>query len=172
MQAPAENLASDKDRPVAPSGIGLPERGAGDVNNVTTGQSEKALGLPGEGAHLRIRASTFNNIYFAYGSSEFTESARKSIERHAERLLANPRKLVTLVGYTDDLSSSSYSIALGVRRAEAVREQLLLLKVLPSQVRIISYGHDKFPTVPCHSEVCRESYRRVELRYSRSDSAG
>ena len=113
-----------------------------------------------------IRTSSGNSVYFAYGSAQLTDSARALIEHHAERLLAKPRLTVTLAGYTDDFSSSSYSIALGEQRAQVVRNLLLSLKVSPVQVRVTSYGHEKFPTDPCQTEMCRTSYRRVEFRYA------
>lgn len=125
---------------------------------------------PSEKDRRWVRASNANSIYFAYGSPDLTESALTWIGRHAQRLTANPRLAVTLVGYTDDFSSSSYSIALGERRAQTVREQLLALNVNSSQIRVISYGHEKFPTSPCQTEICRSSYRRVEFRYVQGES--
>ncbi len=116
-----------------------------------------------------IRTSNGNNIYFAHGAIQLTDSAMGLISRHAERLLANPRLVVTLCGYAENFSSSSYSIALGQLRAQAVRDQLLALKVATSQIRITSFGHETFPSGPCLTELCRASYRRVEFRYPNAE---
>lgn len=115
-----------------------------------------------------LRASNATSIYFAYGSAQLTNSAMEWIRRHAERLRAKPRLTVTLYGYADDFASSSYSVALGTLRAQTVRDQLLSLKVSPSQIRITSYGHEKSPSLRCQTEICHESYRRVEIRYASS----
>lgn len=115
-----------------------------------------------------LRASNANSIYFAYGSAKLTNSSVDWIRRHAERLRAKPSLRVTLYGYADDFASSSYSVALGELRTRTVRDQLLSLKVSPSQIRIINYGHEKSPSVRCQTEICHESYRRVAIRYESS----
>ncbi|MFA7282007.1 MAG: OmpA family protein [Sterolibacterium sp.] len=133
------------------------------INSEISGESTDTLPTT-EGKWLR--ASNSKSIYFAYGSTQLTESAMEWIKRHAERLRANRRLTVTLYGYTDDYSSSSYSVALGTSRANVVRDQLISLDVSPHQIRVTSYGHDKSTTAPCLTERCRTSCRRVEFRYA------
>lgn len=172
-QAQAQDASSPTRAGPSPrqSGPGATETGApsaeAEAPNADTGVEPSAEVPVSPGADDRrwIRTSSGNSVYFAYGSAQLTDSALNTIRRHADRLLSNPRLTVNLVGYTDDFSSSSYSIALGELRASAVRNELLSLKVASSQVRVTSYGHEKFPTVPCQTEVCRASYRRVEFSY-------
>lgn len=106
-----------------------------------------------------------SSVYFARGSVDLTNEALATIGENAERLRADRRLSVTLVGYTDDLSSSSYSIALADRRTAAVAEALVELGVLPRQIRATAFGQEDADTVPCMTEICRISYRRVEFRY-------
>lgn len=122
--------------------------------------------LPASPDGTLLRASNVKSIYFAYGSTQLSDSAIQWIGRHAERLRSNPNLTVTLYGYTDDFASNSYSIALGTLRAQIVRDRLLALKVSPSQIRVTGYGREEQPSVPCRTEMCRTSYRRVEFRYS------
>jgi len=171
MPMPLENPVPDRQRQLSTTKSDSPAQGATSVPAVAPDLADEGPKAPATEERRWIRASTANNIYFAYGSAELTDSALKWIAHHAERLLARPRMTVALIGYTDDFSSSSYSIALGDRRAQVVKEQLLSLNVSPSRICIISYGHEKFPTVPCQTEVCRASYRRVEFRYGLGDNA-
>ena len=139
---------------------------------VPTDQANEMLpDVPSESREW-VRTSTASSLYFAYGSAELTDSATAWISRHALRLLANPRLFVTLVGYTDDFASSSYSIALGERRTQVVKDRLLALKVALSQVHTVSRGHEKSLAVPCQTELCRISYRRVEFVFGAGDQRG
>jgi len=135
----------------------------GLVNEPATMDEPPRVQVPGD--HMPPRPSDMKSVHFAYGSAELSNSAREWISRHAERLRADAGLTVRLYGFADDFSSSSYSIALGALRAQVVRNQLLALKVSPSQIRITSYGHEKSSPTPCQTEACHEAYRRVEFRY-------
>ena len=149
-------------------------------NSTAQGSDEEPISEPGYSNELPkapvpqeakwLRSSNLNSIYFEYGSAKLTDSAMEWIKHHAEKLLANPKLMVTLYGYTDDYSSSSYSVALSTLRTQVVRDQLVSLKVPPNQIRVISYAYEKYPTVPCQTDMCRSSYRRVEVRYTVSKS--
>jgi outer membrane protein OmpA-like peptidoglycan-associated protein len=106
-----------------------------------------------------------HSIYFPYRSVQLTPSAVEKIQRQAERLRANPRLTVTLYGFANDLASTSYNIAVAARRVQSVRELLLTLKVLASQIRGISFGHEMSRVGPCLSELCQAGNRRVEFHY-------
>jgi peptidoglycan-associated lipoprotein len=106
-----------------------------------------------------------NSIYFALGSIDIDDAGRTVIQRHAEKLKANRRVMVTLVGYTDHLGSREYNVALGQKRVTAVGQALLASGVSARQIRTRSYGYEKAAPAPCSNEACRRHLRRVELRY-------
>jgi len=165
-QQPAPTLSDQENTErIGLHGEDLAPQNAVSEPGANPAMSGESTGVPVATEGKWLRVSNMNSIYFAYGSTQLTESAMEWIRRHAERLRANRRLTVTLYGYTDDYSSSSYSVALGTSRANIVRNQLIALDVAPSQIRVTSYGQDE-STAPCLTDVCRTSYRRVEFRYA------
>lgn len=109
-----------------------------------------------------------NSAYFSFGSYALDNAAMTVIKRHAMKLNADPRLVVTLIGYTDDLGSREYNNALCQQRALAVEQALQGLGVAAKQIRISSrYGYEKSPVEPCRTDACRKRLRKVELRYQR-----
>lgn len=145
----------------------------------STGDAPGAAEVPGangreapeSGLALRDAVRTYLangklSVYFERDSLDLTDAALATIADNAERLKANRGAAVTLVGFTDDLGSSSYSVALAQRRAAAVTNALIRLGVGPYQIRSTAYGQERFSMVPCITEACRRAYRRVEFRYA------
>jgi peptidoglycan-associated lipoprotein len=73
---------------------------------------------------------------------------------------------VVVEGHTDERGGSEYNLALGQRRAEAVRHALELLGVQDSQVEAVSFGKEK-PAVEGHDEAAWAKNRRAEIAYRR-----
>jgi peptidoglycan-associated lipoprotein len=73
---------------------------------------------------------------------------------------------VALEGHTDERGGREYNLALGQRRAEAVRRALALLGVADSQMEAVSFGKEK-PAVPGSDEAAWAKNRRVEIVYRR-----
>ncbi len=103
-------------------------------------------------------------IYFEYDSSEVSADYRPAIEAHAAYLAANPDVIVTLEGHADERGSREYNLALGDRRAEVVRRQLILLGASAGQNRTVSYGEER-PIGLGHDESSWQQNRRVEIIY-------
>lgn len=103
-------------------------------------------------------------IYFDYDSSNVRADFRGTIEAHAAYLAANPNTIVTLEGHADERGSREYNLALGERRALAVRKQLVLLGASAAQVRSVSYGEERSVS-DGHSEEAYALNRRVEILY-------
>ncbi len=104
-----------------------------------------------------------HNVFFALGSTELNAAARAVIAELSKSLLANVGTRALLVGYTDDLGSPEYSIALSGKRASTVAAEFLKLGVRPSQLRKASRGSQPFDR-PCKSEACRRLMRRVKIQ--------
>ena len=103
-------------------------------------------------------------VYFDYDSYVIKPEAQSLIEAHARFIKAVPGRKVMLEGHTDDRGGREYNLALGQKRAEAVRRSLGLLGVSDGQMEAISYGKEK-PAVQGSSEDARAQNRRVELSY-------
>ncbi|MDD2741973.1 MAG: OmpA family protein [Rhodocyclaceae bacterium] len=104
------------------------------------------------------------SVFFATGKSELDTKAKMLLHQHAERLKANPKQRVLLVGYTDDRGSSAYNIAIADMRVNAVYQWLREQGVPVKQLRRYSAGGEKNSS-DCRSDECRQLMRRVELDY-------
>jgi peptidoglycan-associated lipoprotein len=103
-------------------------------------------------------------IYFDYDSYVIKPEFQSLIEAHARFLKANSGRRVNLEGHTDDRGGREYNLALGQRRAEAVRRALGLLGTPDTQVEAVSFGKEK-PAVPGNDESAWSRNRRVEIVY-------
>ncbi|HYD75509.1 peptidoglycan-associated lipoprotein Pal [Ramlibacter sp.] len=103
-------------------------------------------------------------IYFDYDSYAIKADAQPMIEAHARFLRANPQRRVALEGHTDERGGREYNLALGQRRAEAVKRALGLLGVADNQMEAVSFGKEK-PAVPGSDESAWSQNRRVEIAY-------
>ncbi len=103
-------------------------------------------------------------IYFDYDSSAVIAQFDEIVRAHAGFLQANPGVGVTLEGHADERGSREYNLALGERRALAVKQQLVVLGASPGQINTVSYGEER-PADPGHDEQSWGLNRRVELVY-------
>ena len=150
-----------------------PEAGAGtEVPGQTEGATTGAAGeggvgeartLPGAGEDAAAAADRASRIiYFDFDSSEIRPEFATAIATHARRLATSPALTVRLEGHTDERGSREYNIALGERRAQAVKRALLLQGAGESQVATVSYGEER-PDVDGMTEEAWARNRRVEI---------
>lgn len=139
------------------------EQGSSGASTSGTGAST-AGGF--QGNPLDDPASLLSNrtVYFEYDSSEISGPDRPVIEAHGRYLADNPSAAVTLEGHADERGSREYNIALGERRANAVRQLMTLLGAGGAQIRVVSYGEER-PAVEGHDESAWSRNRRVEIIY-------
>ena len=103
-------------------------------------------------------------IYFDYDSYIVKPEFQAVIEAHAQYLKANQRAKVSLEGHTDERGSREYNLALGQKRADAVRQSLTLLGVSAAQIESVSFGEEK-PAVAGSDEAAYAKNRRAEFFY-------
>ncbi len=103
-------------------------------------------------------------IYFEYDSSRVLPDYRPVVEAHAAYLASHPETTITLEGHADERGSREYNLALGERRAKALKQQMVLMGASPEQIRTVSYGEER-PAVEGHDEEAYSLNRRVELVY-------
>jgi peptidoglycan-associated lipoprotein len=103
-------------------------------------------------------------VYFDYDSFQIKAESQAIIEQHARFLRANPQRKVSLEGHTDERGGREYNLALGQKRAEAVRRSLALLGVSDAQMEAVSFGKEK-PAATGSDEAAWAQNRRVEIAY-------
>ncbi|MGS2717006.1 peptidoglycan-associated lipoprotein Pal [Eionea flava] len=108
-----------------------------------------------------VVAPTENVFYFDFDSSALRADSRSLLNAHAASLKAKPRA-VRLEGHADERGTREYNIALGERRAQAVRAYLLSQGVT-SPIEVISYGEER-PAVNASNNYAWQQNRRVELK--------
>ena len=101
-------------------------------------------------------------IYFEFDSSEVRPQDQDIVARHAMQLGNNPGMRVRLEGHADERGSREYNIGLGERRAQAVRQVLMLQGVPAAQITTVSYGEER-PAVSGSDEEAWSLNRRVVI---------
>lgn len=104
-------------------------------------------------------------LYFELDSSQIKDEDRQLISTHAEFIATHPDVTVVLEGHADERGSREYNIALGEKRAKAVKQLMVLQGVSNSQIQVISFGEER-PVALGHDESAWNLNRRVEILYA------
>lgn len=104
------------------------------------------------------------NVYFDYDKYNVKPEFQAMIEAHSKYLADHPSVKVTLQGNADERGSREYNLALGQKRAVAVKQALNVLGVQDKQIETISFGKEK-PKALGHDEASWAENRRVDLVY-------
>lgn len=139
-----------------------------EVGTTSSGSSSSAV-MPSTGfqGHPLDDPSSLlskRTVYFDFDKSDIKPEARGIIEAHAKYLSNNRSASVTLEGHADERGTREYNIALGERRANAVRQLMTLMGASGQQIRTVSYGEER-PVCTEHDESCWAQNRRVEIIY-------
>jgi peptidoglycan-associated lipoprotein len=146
------------------AGTALPTTGNG-ANAGNTGQSGVAgVDLSQSARDAAGPVGVSRIVYFDYDSYVIKADNQALIDAHARFIKASPSRKVMIEGHTDERGGREYNLALGQKRAEAVRRALGLLGVPDSQVEAVSFGKEK-PAATGHSEEAYAQNRRAELSY-------
>jgi peptidoglycan-associated lipoprotein len=152
----SDGKATDETRnPTAGAGAGTGAGAQSDVKTVDLGANQ------GGAADAAQRI-----VYFDFDSYVVKDDYRPVIEFNAKRLTTNKQRKVVVEGHTDERGGREYNLALGQRRAEAVRRSLGLLGIADSQVEAVSFGKEK-PVALGHDESAWRQNRRADIVYPR-----
>jgi peptidoglycan-associated lipoprotein len=105
------------------------------------------------------------SIYFEFDSFAVSDQYKPVIDAHAKYLAANRNARVALQGHADERGSREYNIALGQKRADAVKRMMTLLGVQETIVETVSFGEEK-PKNAGHDEASWTENRRVDIVYA------
>ena len=108
------------------------------------------------------RDSPFRPAYFPLDSADLDDAGRAVVTANAAVMRKYPTWMITVEGHCDERGTPEYNLALGERRAVAVRTYLVSLGIAADRVRIVSYGKE-FPFDPGHDEKAWASNRRAHF---------
>lgn len=120
-------------------------------------QSDVQGPAPGTQADLVVNVG--DRIFFGYDSYDISSEARMTLEKQANWMMQYPSLSLTVEGHADERGTREYNLALGDRRANAVKNYLVALGVPASRVTTISYGKER-PAVPGANETAWSQNRR------------
>ncbi|GAC1334574.1 MAG: peptidoglycan-associated lipoprotein Pal [Collimonas sp.] len=104
------------------------------------------------------------SIYFDFDSYIIKDEFKSVVEAHAQYLNSHKNRKIIIQGNTDDRGGREYNLALGQKRAEAVRKALVLLGVSDTQVEAVSLGKEK-PKALGSDEASYAENRRSDIVY-------
>jgi len=131
--------------------------GGNTVAPVDIGKAAAGQDAAGPGGAARI-------VYFDYDSFTLRAEAAPLIDAHARFLKAGGNRRIVIEGHTDERGGREYNLALGQRRAEAVRRALALLGVTDGQMEAVSLGEEKLADTG-RDEAAHSRNRRAEIVY-------
>jgi peptidoglycan-associated lipoprotein len=135
--------------------------GDGAVRSAGLGISSSELaGQPVPGTQEDLEVSVGDRVYFTYDSVVLNPQAIQTLDGQAAWLEQYPNVLVTVEGHADERGTREYNLALGDRRANAVKNYLVALDIPTSRILTISYGEER-PADPGHDEQAWTENRRA-----------
>lgn len=109
-----------------------------------------------------VRSIITATVYFDYDASEIREDARAVLEAKVPVLSANPAVRIRISGHADDRGSDEYNLALGQRRAAALKRWLGQRGIAAERIVLASYGEER-PSCTAEDETCWVKNRRAEF---------
>jgi peptidoglycan-associated lipoprotein len=104
----------------------------------------------------------FAPVLFAFDSAKISSTEAAKLPAVAQYIKVNSSKTLVIEGHCDERGTAEYNRALGERRAQAAREELVQLGVPASRITTVSFGKDK-PADPGHDEAAWAKNRRCEF---------
>ena len=101
-----------------------------------------------------------DRVLFDYDSSELSTEAKLTLDKQSRFLRVNSDLTFTIEGHCDERGTREYNLALGEKRATAVRDYLVIEGISPDRIRVISYGKEK-PAVVGSNDMAWSKNRRA-----------
>jgi peptidoglycan-associated lipoprotein len=129
----------------------------------TDTRDDARTGAPTPGSVEDFKTTATDRVFFAFDRSDLDASARQTLQRQAAWLKQYGNVTVTIEGHCDERGTREYNLALGARRANAVREYLVSLGISPSRIQTISYGKERPAALGSNEEAWRLNRRGVTV---------
>ncbi len=125
----------------------------------TTVSPDEAVAGPTPGTQEDLVVNVGDRVFFDFDKSVIVAAAEKTLKRQAAWLKQFPSVSVTIEGHCDERGTREYNLALGERRATALKNFLVALGIDSSRIATISYGKER-PDALGHSEAAWSQNRR------------
>ncbi len=145
------------------AGTTVSQQGGGGVVSAVDKSSVASVNIGKSSQDAAILAGP-RIVYFDYDSFVIKPESQSLIVAHAGYLKADKVRKVAIEGHTDERGGREYNLALGQKRAEAVRNALVLIGVADGQTEAVSFGKEK-PAVQGTDEGAMAKNRRAEISY-------
>jgi peptidoglycan-associated lipoprotein len=145
---------------VALAGLALAACASTPNPNQNQGVGMGAAGAATPGSQQDFVVNVGDRVFFESDSTELTAQSRATLDKQAQWLQLYNRYPFTIEGHADERGTREYNIALGARRAQAVREYLTAHGVDANRMRTISYGKER-PVAVCNDISCWSQNRRA-----------
>jgi len=138
---------------------------AGCANKEATGPDSNLLNGKGgpitPGSQRDFAVNVGDIVYFSSDSTDLTPESQATLQKQSRWLAQYPQFTVTVEGHADERGTREYNIALGARRATAVRNFLAQNGVQAARLRTVSYGKER-PVAVCNDISCWSQNRRAQ----------
>jgi peptidoglycan-associated lipoprotein len=105
------------------------------------------------------------SVYFDFDSNAVKDEYRGVVQAHAKYMVDKKDSSIRIEGNCDERGSREYNLALGQRRAEAVKKVMTVLGVQESRIETVSFGEEK-PAATGHDEAAWAQNRRGDIKYA------
>ena len=145
-------------------GVGSSDMGSDVLGSGTGTGIGPGTGLDGgsavPGSQTDLEVNVGDRVFFGFDSAVLDQAARQTVERQAAWLQQFPAVTVTVEGHADQRGTTEYNLALGERRASAVKSYLAELGIDPARILTISYGKERLAD-PAETEEAYAHNRRA-----------
>ena len=122
--------------------------------------SMASAGAATPGSEQDFVVNVGDRVFFESDSSELTGASRTTLDKQAQWLQQYQTYAFTVEGHADERGTREYNIALGARRAQAVRDYLASRGIPASRMRTVSYGKER-PVAVCNDISCWSQNRQI-----------
>jgi peptidoglycan-associated lipoprotein len=165
----AAACASNEKKDTAPTvadkstAVPSPNASAGSSSTSRTQPSQPMAGNPLTDPNSPLSK---RSVYFEYDSNAVKDEYRGLVQAHSRYMTTDKRdSRMRIEGNCDERGSREYNLALGQRRAEAVKRMMTVMGVNDGRIETVSYGEEK-PAAPGHDENAWAQNRRADIKYA------
>jgi peptidoglycan-associated lipoprotein len=126
--------------------------------NASMAASAAGAATPGSAQDFVVNVG--DRVFFETDSTEITAQGRDTLDKQARWLTSYAQYAFTIEGHADERGTREYNLALGARRAQAVRDYLASRGIAGNRMRTISYGKER-PVAVCNDISCWSQNRRA-----------
>ena len=140
------------------TGVAMDDMGDTDVQGLSPMADRNA---PQPGSQEQLTQSIGDRVFYDTDRHTLDQAARSLVEQQAEWLQRYPNVDVTVEGHADERGTREYNLALGERRAQAVKDYLVALGISPTRVDTVSYGKERPAVVGSNPSAWAQNRRGV-----------